>query len=81
MRTLLAFLLRLVLYVPLVLAASMCHALGMLFERLGDGLTDAARGMHQITRAPFLRRYDQMIEQAAEEDRARLLKRIRENLE
>lgn len=81
MKTAIAFLLRLTLFMPLAFAAHLLGALGEFISRLSDGLFDMARATRQITRAPYVRRYDDLIKEAEEDCRLALLRRIRDSIE
>lgn len=81
MRTALAFLLRLALYMPLAALAYLCDGLRALFERLSDGLFDMARATRQITRAPYVRELERKIADEEEARRLDLLRRLREGVE
>lgn len=81
MRNLIAFLLRLALYMPLAALAYLCDGLRAMFERLSDGLFDMARATRQITRAPYVRKYDELLKQAQEDGRIALLNRLKQSLE
>lgn len=81
MRTLVAFLLRLILFMPLAAAAHLLGALSEFLRRLSDGLFDMASATRQITRAPYVRRYDDLIREAEEERRLALLRKIRDSVQ
>lgn len=81
MRTFIAFLLRLILFMPLAAAAYVAKGLGEFLVTLGDGLFDMASATRQITRAPFVRRYDLLIEEAEGDARLALIKRVRNGLQ
>lgn len=81
MRTLVAFLLRLVLFMPLAGAAHLLAALGGFLVRISEGLFDMASATRQITRAPYVRLYDHLISEAEEDGRLALIRRIRDSVQ
>lgn len=80
-RTAISFVLRIALYMPLAALAYLCDGLQQLFGRLSDGLFDMASATRQITQAPYVRRYDRLIEEASEENRLALLRKLRRTVE
>ena len=80
MNTAFAFLLRLVLFMPLAFAAHLLGALSEFLSRLSDGLFDMAGATRQITMAPYVKRYDDLIKEAEEDYRLALLRRIRDSV-
>ena len=69
MRTLVAFVLRLVLLMPVVLAAAFADGFSAFFEQLACGLRRAERHLHQITTAPYLKAWKR--DMASLDDKAR----------
>lgn len=76
-KTLVAFILRLFLSMPLTLLAYLCDGLRLLFERMADGFFDLARSTRQITMAPYVRDIEKSIEAASTRDREILLESLR----
>lgn len=76
LKTATAFLLRIVLFMPLCLLAHTCYALQAALERLGDGLLDMASSMRQITMAPYVRDIKQSIDESSTQDRENLLRHL-----
>lgn len=77
LKTIAAFVLRLVLFMPLAALAYLCDGLRLLFERLSDGLFDMARATRQMTMAPYVKDIERSIEDASQHDRRVLLESLK----
>lgn len=76
-RSLLAFVLRVVLYMPLRLVAGIVMGLAECLERLGDALMDCASAMRQATAAPYVKGWQAQIDELQYQERVDLLGRLR----
>lgn len=76
LKTATAFLLRIVLFLPICFLAHACYALQAALECAGDGLMDMARGMRQITMAPYVHDIEKSIAESSTRDREALLREL-----
>lgn len=80
LRTLVALILRTVLFIPLTLLAHLFDGLEALFGRIADGLFDAAKGVRQITAAPYVKEWEKQLSDMNEADRKRALKGLQKRV-
>lgn len=77
LKTIAAFVLRLMLFMPLAFLAYLFDGLRILFERLSDGFFDMALATRQITMAPYVKDIERSIEEASQHDRKVLLESLK----
>lgn len=80
-RTILAFLIRLALRSPLVILSSTCYGLSELFEKMGDGLNHSQKILKPLSSAPFIYDFRNELDEMKEDDRKRMLKSLRGELD
>ncbi len=73
MRTATAFVLRLLLCLPLILLAGLCDGIARFFETLSEWIEGMAEATNQITRAPYVRRWERLLAEAKEDQRYKVL--------